>query len=89
MGKQHLSPEAAKKKAARDLAFANSPERKAKRAEDQRLRRKAKKNGANLDGKDYDHNTKRFISAHINRGGTQNGGTDGTVAEYKKRNKKK
>ena len=35
--KQKLSPSAAKKKAARDLAYAKSPARKAKKAENQRL----------------------------------------------------
>jgi len=35
--KQKLSPSAAKKKAARDLAMAKSPVRKAKKAENQRL----------------------------------------------------
>ena len=35
--KQKLSPSAAKKKAARDLAYAKSPARKRKKAENQRL----------------------------------------------------
>ena len=35
--KQKLSPSAAKKKAARDLAYAKSPARKAKKAENQRI----------------------------------------------------
>ena len=35
--KQKLSPSAAKKKAARDLAMAKTPARKAKKAENQRL----------------------------------------------------
>ena len=35
--KQKLSPSAAKKKAARDLAYAKSPARRAKKAENQRL----------------------------------------------------
>jgi len=35
--KQKLSPSAAKRKAARDLAYAKSPARKAKKAENQRI----------------------------------------------------
>ena len=35
--KQKLSPSAAKKKAARDLAYAKTPARKAKKAENQRI----------------------------------------------------
>lgn len=69
MNKQKLSIKAAKKKAVRDKAFAMTPERRAKKAENQRLRRKAKKNGVNLRGKDYDHTKKRFVSVKANRGG--------------------
>ena len=54
---QKLSPAARRRKAAMDLAYANSPARKAKRAENQRLRRAAKKAGKNIDGKDFDHKT--------------------------------
>ena len=90
MGKQQLSPAAAKAKAIRDLKAANSPDRKEKRKESQMERRAAaKKHGANwLIGKDYDHNTGRFTSAKHNRGGTQaKGKKDGTKAE-KKQSKK-
>ena len=38
------------------------------RAENQRLRRAAAKAGKKIDGKDYDHNTKRFVSVRKNRG---------------------
>jgi len=38
------------------------------RAENQRLRRAAIKAGKKIDGKDYDHNTKRFVSVKKNRG---------------------
>tara|TARA_R100001510_G_C7537346_1_gene126326 strand:- start:290 stop:538 length:249 start_codon:yes stop_codon:yes gene_type:complete len=67
--KQKLSPSAAKRKAARDLAAANSPARKAMRAENQRLRRSAIKNGMDLTGKDYDHTKNKFVSIKANRGG--------------------
>jgi hypothetical protein len=69
MGKQKLSPKAAKAKAVRDLKAANSPARKAKRADSQKKRREAKKNGRNIEGKDYDHYTGTFVTAHRNRGG--------------------
>lgn len=67
--KQKLSIKARKEKAKRDKAFAMTPLRKAKKAENQRLRRKAKKNGINLRGKDYDHTKKKFVSVKKNRGG--------------------
>jgi len=73
MLKQKLSKEAALNKAARDLAAANSPARKAKRAENQRLRRAALKKGVNLTGKDYDHRTASFKSVKYNRGNNGNG----------------
>ncbi len=69
MGKQKLSPAAAKAKAVRDLKAANSPDRKAKRADSQKKRREAKKKGRNIEGKDYDHYTGTFVTAHRNRGG--------------------
>ena len=71
--KQKLSPEASAAKAARDLAFAKSPARRAKKAENQRLRRAALKKGVNLKGKDYDHRTSSFTSVKYNRGNNGNG----------------
>lgn len=65
---QKLSPAAKRRKAARDLAYANTPARKAKRAENQRMRRAAKKAGRNIDGLDYDHKTGKFKSVKRNRG---------------------
>ena len=74
--KQKLSPSAAKKKAARDLAFAKSPARRAKKAENQRKRRSAIKAGKDIKGKDYDHKDGKFKSIRANRGndgkGTKN-----------------
>ena len=64
MSKQRLSAAAAKAKAVRDLAYANSPARKKKRAENQRLRRAAIKAGVNIKGKDYDHKDGKFKSEH-------------------------
>ena len=66
--KQKLSPSAAKKKAARDLAYAKTPARRRKKAENQRKRRAAVKEGKDIRGKDYDHKDKRFKSVKANRG---------------------
>ena len=70
MGTQKLSPQALKAKRSRDLESANSPERKAKRAENQRRRRAAvNKHGENwLIDKDYDHSKGQFTSVKNNRG---------------------
>ena len=75
---QKLSPKAAKAKAERDLAYAKTPDRKKKKAENQVKRREAaKEHGPNwLINKDYDHTKKRFVSVAQNRGeygkGTKN-----------------
>ena len=69
--KQKLSKEAALKKAARDLAFAKSPARRAKKAENQRKRRE--KSSAFLKGKDCGHRTSSFKSVKYNRGNNGNG----------------
>jgi len=69
VGKQKLSPKAAKAKAERDLRYANNADRKKKRADSQKKRRAAKKASKNFDGKDYDHYTGTFVTAHRNRGG--------------------
>ena len=69
MGKQKLSPEAAKRKKERDLKYANSKDRKEKRADSQKKRRAAKKAGKKIAGKDYDHYTGTFVTSHRNRVG--------------------
>jgi len=66
---QKLSPAARKKKAARDLAYAKTPRRRAMKAETQKKRRDALKKGINIKGKDWDHNKKKFVSVAANRGG--------------------
>jgi len=81
MAKQKLSAEALKAKRRRDLAAANSPFRRELRADSQRRRRAAEKAGKDIEGKDFDHNTGKFVPSGFNRGGTQVGGTDGTKAE--------
>jgi hypothetical protein len=69
MGKQKLSKEAAAAKKARDLAYAMTPRRRKMKAENQRKRRAAVKAGQNINGKDYDHTKKKFVSVKSNRGG--------------------
>ena len=69
MAKQKLSIKARIAKKVRDKKFAMTPDRREKKAENQRLRRKAIKEGRNIDGKDYDHKTKKFVSVKKNRGG--------------------
>lgn len=66
---QKLSPEARRRKKARDKAVAMTPRRRAMKAENQRKRRAAKKKGKNIDGMDYDHTTSSFVSAKRNRSG--------------------
>ena len=66
---QKLSPEARRRKKARDKAVAMSPRRRAMKAENQRKRRTAKKNVKNVDGMDYDNTTMSFVSAKRNRSG--------------------
>ena len=66
--KQNLSPSAAKKKAERDLAYANGPYKK-KRAENQKKHR----DNPSMKGKDWDHRTSSFRSVAYNRGGGGNG----------------
>lgn len=80
---QKLSPAARRRKAARDLAYANSPARKAKRAENQRLRRAAKKAGKNIDGKDFDHKTRTFKTVAKNRGNDGKGTKKEGKRKYK------
>ena len=68
MSKQRLSAAAAKAKAVRDLAYANSPVREAKRASSQREKRAAIKAGTYVKGKDYDHKRGKYVSIASNRG---------------------
>jgi len=65
--KLSIRAKAAKKK--RDLAMANTRRREKMRAENQRKRRAATKAGKNINGKDYDHTKKKFVSVKANRGG--------------------
>lgn len=77
--KQKLSPKAAKAKAARDLAYAKTEDRKNKKAHAQRMHRKDPKG----DGMDWDHKNGRWESPAQNR---SNDGL-GTKAESGKKYK--
>ena len=66
---QNLTLAAKRRKAARDKATAMTPRRRAMKAENQRKRRAAKKNGKNIDGMDYDHTTMSFVHTSRNRSG--------------------
>jgi hypothetical protein len=74
---QKLSPQARRDKAARDLAYAKTPARRAKKAHAQRERRKA---GSVAVGKDWDHKDGKWKAVGANRG---NDG-QGTKKEGKK-----
>lgn len=68
---QKLSKQALVAKRKRDLAEAMTPRRRKMKAENQRKRRAAIKAGKNIEGKDYDHNRKKFVSVKVNRSKTK------------------
>ena len=75
---QKLSDKARRDKAARDLAYANSQARKAKRAHSQRERRK----NPCPPGHDYDHKRQRCVSIKSNRGNEGEGTKKESGANY-------
>ena len=81
--KQKLSPVARKAKAARDLAYAKTPDRRKKKAHAQRERRRASRAGKNVSGLDWDHKDGRWEKISRNRA---NDG-EGTKKEGKKKYK--
>lgn len=68
------NPESRKKKNAYDVKFESRKAQVKKRVEANRARRKAKKAGKNINGKDYDHAIQGFISVAKNRGRKGEGG---------------
>jgi len=74
--KQKLSPKASAAKAARDLAFAKTPARMAKKADSQKRHRA----DPSKKGLDYDHKSASFKSVKANRGND----TKGTKIEGKR-----
>lgn len=77
--KQKLSPKAAKAKAARDLAYAKTDDRTAKKAHAQRMHRKDPKGN----GKDWDHEDGRWESVKQNRGNEGEGTKKESGKNYK------
>jgi len=73
MAKQNLTPTAQRMKAIRDKRMAMTPDRRKKKAENQRLRRAAIKQGIDIKGKDYDHKDGKFKDKSANRGNDGNG----------------
>ena len=76
---QKLSATARRDKAARDLAFAKSPARRAKKAHAQR---EARKNPEQAKGQDYDHKRQKFVSVKSNRGNEGLGTQSESGANY-------
>jgi hypothetical protein len=68
------NPEARKVKAKTDAAINRRPEQVKKRVESNAKRREAREAGKNIQGKDYDHATRRFTSVKANRGRKGEGG---------------
>lgn len=62
------------KKKKYDAKLNARPEQIKKRVESNRARRKAKKSGKNVKGKDYDHAVKKFVPSSKNRGRKGEGG---------------
>lgn len=77
--KQKLSPKAAKAKAARDLAYAKTDDRRKKKAHAQRMHRK----NPGKKGMDYDHEDGRFESVKQNRGNEGEGTKRESGKNYK------
>ena len=63
-----------KKKLKADIKRSTSRAGLKKRAELKRIRRDALKDGKDIEGKDYDHSTGKFISPSKNRGRKGEGG---------------
>jgi len=77
--KQKLSPKAAKAKAARDLAYAKTDDRRKKKAHAQRMHRKDPRGN----GKDWDHEDGRWESVKQNRGNEGEGTKKESGKHYK------
>ena len=68
MAKQKLTATAKRMKAIRVKRAAMTADRRKKKAENQRRRRKAIKEGKDIKGKDFDHKDRKFKSIKANRG---------------------
>jgi len=77
--KQKLSPQASAAKAARDLAMAKTPARRAKKADSQKRHRSSPISK----DKDYDHKSGTFKSVKANRGNDGQGTKKEGKSNYK------
>lgn len=77
---QKLSRAASAAKKARDLAYAKTPARRAKKAHAQM---EARNNPSAAKGKDFDHKRGRFVSVKSNRGNEGEGTKKEGSTEYK------
>jgi len=77
--KQKLSPQASVAKAARDLAMAKTPARRAKKADSQKRHRSSPISK----DKDYDHKSGTFKSVKANRGNDGQGTKKEGKSNYK------
>ena len=68
------NPKARAYKARMDKIINSRPEQIKKRVEANRKRSEAKKNGKNVNGKDYDHAVNAFVATSVNRGRNGEGG---------------
>jgi len=68
------NPKARKKKAEYDKKLNKRPAQVKKRTEANAARRRAKKQGKNIEGKDYDHAKGMFVKMSENRGRRGEGG---------------
>ena len=80
---QKLTATAKRMKAIRDKKAAMTADRRKKKAENQRKRRKAIKEGTNIEGKDYDHKSGTFKSVKANRGNDGKGTKIEGKSKYK------
>lgn len=61
------NPKSKKRKLEYDSKYQDNDERRAYKRELERKRRRAAKRGMKIEGKDYDHATRRFIPQSLNR----------------------
>jgi hypothetical protein len=82
MAKQKLTATAKRMKAIRDKRAAMTADRRKKKADNQRKRRTATKEGKDIKGKDYDHKDGKFKTIRANRGNDGKGTKREGLAKY-------
>lgn len=68
------NPKSYAKKKKKDAEDGKSRVRTRKRVEANKKRREAKREGRDVEGKDYDHATDKFVDSSVNRGRAGEGG---------------